>query len=133
MRKINLYRWITNNYWIKLSCFLLAVLLWYSISGEVSIVRDFNISITIENIPKDLIVSAQSTRNIFISAQGDRRTILRCQATAFSLPIDLGDIKKPGIYSYDLLPDKVITPAGIKVISIKPRRLTLTLKKKCTT
>lgn len=130
MRNLNIYAWITNNFWIKLSCFLLAVLLWFSTTGGVSIVRDFNISITWENIPKDLIVSAQSTKNIFISVQGDRGTVLKCQATAFYLPIDLAKIKDPGTYSYALMPDKVNTPIGIKIISIEPQKILVTLRKK---
>jgi len=130
MKKLNLYAWLTNNYWIKLFCFLLAVLLWYSTSGGVSIIRDFSISITWENIPEHLVISAQSTKNIFISVQGDRKTVLKCQSSAFYLPIDLGKIKAPGTYSYDLIPDKVITPTGIKIISIEPQKVTLTLRKK---
>ncbi|MEW6097484.1 MAG: CdaR family protein [bacterium] len=130
MKKLNLYAWITNNYWIKLSCFFLAILLWYSTTGGIFIVRDFSISITFENISEDLVISAQSTKNIFITVQGDRRTVLKCQATAFYLPIDLAKIKEAGTYSYDLIPDKVIAPTGIKVISIEPQKVILTLRKK---
>jgi YbbR domain-containing protein len=130
MTNINIYAWITNNFWIKLSCFLLAVLLWFSTTGGMSIIRDFSISITWENIPEELVISAQSTKNVYISVQGDRRTVLKCQATAFYLPIDLSTIKDAGTYSYDLLPDKVITPTGIKIISIEPQKVILTLRKK---
>jgi hypothetical protein len=56
--------------------------------------------------------------------------VLKCQATAFYLPIDLSKIKDAGTYSYDLLPDKVITPTGIKIISIEPQKVILTLRKK---
>lgn len=130
MKNLNIYAWITNNLWIKLSCFLLAILLWFSTTDRVSIVRDFNISITCKNLSKDLTISAQSTKNIFISVQGDRDTVLKCQATAFYLPIDLSKIKDPGTYSYALMPDKVITPTGIKIISIEPQKVIVTLRKK---
>lgn len=128
MTNLNIYGWITNNFWIKLSCFLLAGLLWFSVSGGVSIVRDFSISITWENIPQNLTLATQSTKNIFISVQGDRRTVLQCQAGAFYLPIDLSKIKEPGTYSYEIMPDKVITPTGIKIISIEPRKVIVTLR-----
>jgi len=130
MRKLNIYGWLTNNFWIKLSCFSLAVLLWFSTSGGISILRDFSISITFENISEDLVISTQSTKNIFISVQGDRKTVLKCQATAFYLPIDLAKIKEPGSYSFDLIPDKVIAPTGIKIISIEPQKVIVTLRKK---
>ncbi len=124
------YAWITNNLWIKLSCLLLAILLWLSTTGGVSIIRDFSISITWENIPKDLIIFAQSTKNIYINVQGDRRIVLKCQATAFYLPIDLSKVKDEGTYSYNLIPDNVITPTGIKIISIEPQKVIVTLRKK---
>ncbi|MFH1562070.1 MAG: hypothetical protein ABIF11_01435 [Nitrospirota bacterium] len=130
MKKLNLYAWVTNNLWIKLSCFLLAVLLWFSTTGGVSIIRDFSISITYENIPKDLMVPTQTTKNISISVQGDRGTVLKCQATAFYLPVDLTKINAPGSYSYDLLPDNVVTPTGIKIISIEPQKVIVTLRRK---
>ena len=130
MKKLNIYAWITNNLWIKLSCFLLAVLLWFSTTGGMSIIRDFSISIAYENIPKNLMVSNQTTKNVSISVQGDRGTVLKCQATAFYLPLDLAVINAPGSYSYDLLPDNVVTPTGIKIISIEPQKISVTLRKK---
>lgn len=130
MRQVNIYGWLTNNFWIKLSCLSLAILLWFSTSGGISILRDFSISITFENISEDLVISAQSAKNIFISVQGDRRTVLKCQSAAFYLPIDLSKIKEPGTYSFDLIPDKVIAPSGIKIISIEPQKVIVTLRKK---
>lgn len=130
MKNLNLYAWITNNLWLKLSCFLLAVLLWFSTTGGVSIIRDFRISITYENISKNLNVADQATKNISISVQGDRGTVLKCQAAAFYLPIDLARINAPGSYSFDLLPDNVVAPTGIKIISIEPQKISVTLRKK---
>ncbi|MDI6734658.1 MAG: CdaR family protein [bacterium] len=130
MKNLNLYALITNNLWIKLSCFSLAVLLWFSTSGGVSIIRDFRISIAFENIPKGLMVSNQTTKNVSINVQGVRGTVLKCQATAFYLPIDLTEINAPGSYSYDLLPDNVVTPTGVKIISIEPQKISVTLRKK---
>lgn len=130
MTTVNLHLWITNNFWIKLSCFLLAVLLWFSTTSGVSIIRDFNITITWQNIPEDLVISEQSTKSVYISVQGDRRTVLKCQASAFCLPIDLSKIKDAGTYFYDILPDKINTPTGIKIISIEPQKVILTLRKK---
>ncbi|MEW6608267.1 MAG: CdaR family protein [bacterium] len=130
MTHLHIYRWIINNLWLKLSCFLLAVLLWFSTSGGVSIIRDFSIAITLENIPKNLIVSSLTTKNVFITVQGNRSVILKCQASAFYLPIDLSKSNKPGTYSYNLIPDEVYTPTGIKVISIEPRKVILALREK---
>ncbi len=130
MKKLNLYAWITNNLWIKLSCFLLAVLLWFSTTVGVSIIRDFSISLAFENVPEGLMVSNQTTKNVSISVQGDRVTVLKCQSSAFYLPIDLTGINAPGSYSYNLLPDKVVTPTGVKIISIEPQKVSVTLRKK---
>jgi YbbR domain-containing protein len=120
---------IFHNIGLKIISFLLALLLWFFVKGEVTVERTFQVPIKVINLPNNLILSSKSTDTLNLTVRGDKDVIARCDPSNFSYQLDLrGSIE--GSKRYKLLLDRVVGLGELKAIELSPAQIELTLTKK---
>lgn len=125
--------------WIpKLTCLLIAVGLWFWIATQQSGQSTYEVPVDYVNIPENLILTDQSTRNILVTLQGPKTTLIRTSASDIVAQLDLSrqsagskpfwsselDIRRPrDLQVYNIEPQKVrvdLVSRSEKVLDVQP-------------
>lgn len=108
----------TYNLSYKLVAFFIALILWLSILGR----RDFIVTKTVDVnflTAQGFVVSGQSADSIQLKISGPQPLLRKFNEKRQTLDVDILD-KKVGLHEVDILANKIETPLGIKVLSIRP-------------
>lgn len=118
-----------NNLGLKCMSIVLGILLWVYVSNEEGVIKRFKIPINFEKISHNLYLSYCSKDKVLITIQGRREDILSCQASDFSLPLNLSQ-RNAGTYIYNLSSHEIIGPPNIIIKKVSPKYVKVTLKTK---
>lgn len=102
----------------KLVAFFIALILWLSILGR----RDFIVTKIVDVnflTAHGYVVTGQSADSIQIKMSGPQPLLRKFNEKKQTLDVDILD-KKVGLHEIDILANKIETPLGIKVLSIRP-------------
>jgi YbbR domain-containing protein len=125
---INLRRFFTENLGLKIISLILAVSLWLFVVGEETSEIGLSIPVEIINVPPDLAVTNDVIDDINLRVSGPRRMIRRLASETLSKIIDLQDTRA-GIINFDISPEDLPLPHGVKVTRLSPTTVTLQLEK----
>jgi len=102
----------------------IAMVLWGIAHGEKRTERNVDIPVVFLGLPKDLVITDQSTRQINIRVQGSRAALRNVSPTTMEYPV-MVEGAKPGLAIYDVEASNIDTPRGVKVVSRSPARIEL--------
>ena len=117
---------IFNNALYKIVALFLAVLLWMGAQGFRSIEQSLDIPIAHENTPADVVVIAQSAREVNLRLNGSRAALRRAAKQLVRYPIDLSGVR-PGEARFAIEVERLQIPRGATVSARSPSTVTLTL------
>lgn len=106
------------NFSYKMVAFFIALILWLSILGR----RDFIVTKTVDVnflTAQGYVVTGQSADSIQLKLSGPQPLLRKFNEKKQTLDVDILD-KKSGLHEVDILANKIETPLGIKVLSIRP-------------
>jgi YbbR domain-containing protein len=125
LRKIFLEDWST-----KLIALAISLALWFVISGQQApITSRFNEVKLKLNVPGEMEISNEPSRQVEITLTGDKGKLDLLDASKLVIGVDLSN-KAPGEWLVDLKPDDVIVelPAGVKIDEIQPGKVLVKLE-----
>ena len=125
---ISLRKFFTENIGLKIISLILAVSLWLFVVGEETSEIGLSIPVEIINVPPDLAVTNDVIDDINLRVSGPRRMIRRLASETLSKIIDLQDAQA-GIINFDISPEDLPLPHGVKVTRLSPTSVTLQLEK----
>lgn len=115
-----------RNKALKALSLLLALALWFAVSGEERAEITLNVSLELVNLRQNLMVTSEVPPALQVRVLGPRSIINKLSQTRVVHTLDLADYKS-GRHSFSLGPNSFSFPRGVQVTRISPNPVNLTL------
>lgn len=123
-----LRRFFLNNIGLKGVSLLLAFLLWYQVGGELTTQRTISIPVEFANVPSELEIANDYTRQVELDIRSERTTA-SVDERRLAAVLDLS-MAEPGTMVIPLSArDIKNVPYGVEVVNIAPARIRLQLER----
>jgi YbbR domain-containing protein len=106
--------------------FLLAIALWFAVSGEERTETSLNMTLEIVNLHQNLMVTSEVPPAIQVRVVGPRSIINNLAQSRLTTTLDLNGYQS-GRHTFSLGPNSFSLPRGVQVIRIQPNPVNLTL------
>jgi YbbR domain-containing protein len=117
---------LKRNRLLKLLSVLLAIALWFAVSGEERIETTLNMTLELANLPNNLMVTSDVAPGIQVRVVGPRSIVNSLSQNRLTQALDLAH-HKSGRHTFYLGPNSFAFPRGVQVIRIQPNPINLTL------
>jgi YbbR domain-containing protein len=117
---------LKRNRLLKLLSILLAVALWFAVSGEERTETTLNMAVEMVNRQPNLMVTSEVPPTIQVRVVGPRSIVNSLSQTRQTETLDLSGYKG-GRHTFYLGPNSFALPRGVQVIRIQPNPINLTL------
>jgi YbbR domain-containing protein len=121
----NWFGTLKRNRFLKLLSLLLALALWFAVSGEERTETSLNMTLEMTNIPHNLMVTSEVPPAIQVRVVGSRSIINNLSQARLIQTLDLSGYKS-GRHTFSLGPNSLSLPRGVQVVR-QPNPITLTL------
>jgi YbbR domain-containing protein len=111
---------------LKLLSLLLAIALWFAVSGEERTETTLNMALELVNLHQHLMVTSEVPPALQVRVVGPRSIINNLSQTRLTETMDLAHYKS-GRHTFYLGPNSFALPRGVQVIRIQPNPINLTL------
>ena len=115
-----------KNWKTKLAAFALVSICWLVLASHQEVEVFFNASIRHTNLPMELLVSKDSTREVDLTLSGRQRQIKSIRRQDVRVNVDLGNLTQ-GRHHISLSGKNVYLPSGIHVDRITPQKIEVIL------
>ena len=122
----NWFGTLKRNRFLKLLSLLLALALWFAVSGEERTETSLNMTLEMVNLHKNLMVTSEVPPAIQVRVVGSRSIINSLSQARLIQTLDLSGYKS-GRHTFSLGPNSLSLPRGVQVVRIQPNPITLTL------
>jgi YbbR domain-containing protein len=122
----NWFGTLKRNRLLKLFSILLAIALWFAVSGEERTETSINMSLEMVNLNHDLMVTSEVPPAIQVRVVGSRSIVNNLSQSRLTQTLDLNGYKS-GRHTFSLGPNSFSLPRGVQVVRIQPNPITLTL------
>ena len=118
-----------RNLALKFLSISLAVLLWFTVSGEPTIVeRGLRIPLEFQNIPDGLEIVGDTPDTVDVRVRGLSAILSRLEPGEVVAVLDL-QTARPGSRLFDLVTEQVRAPFGVEVAQVAPATIPLDLER----
>ncbi len=117
---------LKRNRLLKLLSLLLAIALWFAVSGEERTETTLNMALEMINLKPNLMVTSEVPPTIQVRVVGPRSIISNLSQARLTETLDLANYKG-GRHTFYLGPNSFALPRGVQVIRIQPNPINLTL------
>ncbi len=122
---------LRQNLPLKIFSFLLAVLCWIVVRGEVERVKDFVVPLDYVNLPGDLEMSGTIADTVSIRLRAAEAVLRKVTEDGMTAPIDLSNTP-PGEQHIRLTEMMINVPGGAQVVRITPSLIPINVEKRVT-
>ncbi|VAV84121.1 hypothetical protein MNBD_DELTA01-750 [hydrothermal vent metagenome] len=113
---------------LKLLALIFAVALWYLVVGEKSSEVGLMAQLALKGMPKEMIVTKTPRLDVEVRVAGPGGFLDSLSPSDVEVALDLGGAK-PGVNTYRLEASNVNAPKGIRVLTIRPSSVDITLER----
>ncbi len=117
---------LRRNRLLKLLSLLLAMALWFAVSGEERTETTLNMALEMVNLQPNLMVTSEVPPTIQVRVVGPRSIVNSLSQSRPTETLDLANYKG-GRHTFYLGPNSFALPRGVQVIRIQPNPINLTL------
>ena len=122
----NWFGTLKRNRLLKFLSLLLAIALWFAVSGEEHTETSLSMSLEMVNLNSNLMVTSEVPPAIQVRVTGSRSLVNNLSQSRLSQILDLNGYKA-GRHSFSLGPNSLSLPRGVQIVRIQPNPITLTL------
>jgi YbbR domain-containing protein len=115
-----------RNRFLKLLSLLLAISLWFAVSGEDRTETTLNMTVEMVNLHTNLMVTSEVPPALQVRVVGPRTLVTNLSQARLTQTLDLGSYKS-GRHTFYLGPNSFAFPRGVQVVRIQPNPINLTL------
>ena len=120
-------KWLFGNPGYKLLAAGVALLLWGGSHGTNPIERGFDVGLTLQGVPEDLVVTGQSSDAVNIRVEGSRAALRSLSVADIEYVVDLSGAKA-GVTRHEVDAESVERPRGAQIVSRSPASIDFTLE-----
>ncbi len=113
--KFNYPDWLFEQLPVKIIVLLIAILLWFHVKTVRVYELDLPVSLMVENIPPDLVLTSELPDHILVKARGNGRQFLKVRSKSITYMLDFKDQKTVGETPVYLSSDKVSIPRNYNI------------------
>lgn len=124
-------KWLFNNPGYKLLAAGVALLLWGVSHGTNPIERGFDVGLTLQGVPEDLVVTGQSSDAVNIRVEGSRAALRSLSVADVEYVVDLSGARA-GVTRHEVDAESVERPRGAQIVSRSPASIDFTLERRGT-
>jgi YbbR domain-containing protein len=111
---------------LKILSLLLAVALWFAVSGEERTEITLSISLELASVPRNLVVTGEVPPTLQVRVVGPKSIISKLSQTRLTQTLDLTGYKS-GRHTHYFGPSSFSFPRGVQVIRVQPNPINLNL------
>jgi len=111
---------------LKILSLLLALALWFAVSGEERTEATLNVALELANLPPQMTIVSEVPPALQVRVMGPRSTIGKLSQARLTHTIDLAHYQ-PGRHAVNLGPNSFAFPRGVVVTRIQPNPLDINL------
>ncbi len=111
---------------LKVVSLCLGTLLWYLVVGEDQVDMNFQVPIEVLNLPENLVISNQFTKELDVTVRGPRSIMQDLRNRNITRPVDLSKAE-PGTIVIKNAKDSIPLPRGTSVLRLQPANITLSI------
>jgi len=123
-----MFKFLTDNWLIKLISLAFALVLWFSVMGERKLEIGFTVPLELKNVPEGMMVASEVPSQVDVRLSGPRTMLLNLGPKDIRIAVDLAELK-PGLTSFRRLEERLDIPAGIKVTRLSPSFVDIKLER----
>ena len=123
-----MFKFLTENWTLKLISLGLALLLWMFIMGERRLEVGYPVPLELQSLPKGLMVANEVPSLIDVRVSGPRTLLSKISPNDISIVVDLADLK-PGLTTFKRLEERLNLPSGLRVTRLSPSFIDLKLER----
>jgi YbbR domain-containing protein len=123
-----MFKFLTENWTLKIISIVLALLLWTFIMGERRLEVGYPVPLELQSIPKGLMVANEVPSLIDVRVSGPRTLLSKISPNDISIVVDLSDLK-PGLTTFKRLEERLNLPSGLRVTRLSPSFIDLKLER----
>lgn len=121
-------RLVTENWTLKLTSLVFALILWMFIMGERRLEVGYAIPLHLQNVPQALTVANEVPSLVDVRISGPRTLLLKVNPNDMSIAVDLADLK-PGLTTFKRLEERLNIPSGLRVTRLSPSFIDIKLER----
>ena len=118
-------RIINRNWALKVSCLVLAVLLWFLIVGEPEVVTVEAVPLTYGNLSPDLVLLSDPPDAVRLELRGPSREIARENLAGLKVLLDFSAVQGAGDRTFEIEESQLHLPAGVAFLRAVPGQVKL--------
>ena len=126
-----MYRWLFRNWSLKLISLVIAVLMWYFVAAQEKAEVTIKVPVELTNVPQQAMVVGEMVSELEVRLSGPRALIRRVPEMRSPKTINLSNLPM-GDHNFQIAPEDLRFPPGIRVLRISPSSLTLQLVRRVT-
>lgn len=111
---------------LKLLSLLLALALWFAVSGEERTETSLHMAVEFVNLPAKMVITGEVPAELQVRVIGPRSIVNKLSQSRLTQTIDLSAIKS-GSHTFYLGPNSFSFPRGVVVTRIQPNPITINL------
>jgi YbbR domain-containing protein len=115
-----------RNKALKILSLLLAIALWFAVSGEERTETTLSMALELTNVPRNLVVTGEMPSNLQVRVVGPKSIISKLSQTRLTQTLDLANYKS-GRHTHYFGYNSFSFPRGVQVIRVQPNPINLNL------
>ncbi len=123
-----MFKFLTENWTLKIISLALALLLWVFIMGERRFEVGYPVTLELQSLPDGLMVANEVPSLIDVRVSGPRTLLTKISPNDISIIVDLADLK-PGLTTFKRLEERLNLPRGLRVTRLSPSFIDLKLER----
>ena len=123
-----MFKFLTENWTLKIISLSLALLLWTFIMGERRLEVGYPVPLELQSLPEGLMVANEVPSLIDVRVSGPRTLLAKVSPNDIRIIVDLADLK-PGLTTFKRLEERLNIPRGLRVTRLSPSFIDLKLER----
>ena len=124
-------KYVLNNLPFKLVSLAIAILLWWAVGRDQPIEMPLTVPLEFQNAPSNLDINSNYPFQTRVTLRGPERTLRSLNSSEVNAVLDLHDAG-PGERTYDLMPQDIRVPHGVRVVQIVPSQFHISFDRNVT-
>lgn len=121
-------RLLTENWTLKLTSLVFAMILWMFIMGERRLEVGYAVPLHLQNVPEALMVANEVPSLVDVRISGPRTLLMKVNPNDMSIVVDLADLQ-PGLTTFKRLEERLNIPDGLRVTRLSPSFIDIKLER----